>query len=68
MKFDKKQLHKLFIGVLLLGTMFAWYNVVAELSAASCAAGCAAGGFPTTCFLGAIFFTVALLLAMAIRK
>ena len=68
MKFDKKQLHKLLIGVLLLGSLFAWYQVVTELGAATCAAGCGAAGFPTTCFLGAVFFTVALLLALAIRK
>jgi len=68
MKFDKKQMHKLLIGVLLLGTLFAWYNVVTELSAASCTSGCAAGGFPITCFLGAIFFTISLLLAIATRK
>jgi hypothetical protein len=61
--------------VLLLGTVFAWFNFTKELidwlAKRACTTGCAAGLvnlFLTPCFYGAIFFTIALILSVIILK
>lgn len=60
--------------VLLVGTVFAWTNFIAELFSwlndKACTTGCAAGKianpFLTPCFYGAIFFTLAFLLSLVL--
>lgn len=58
--------HLLLLIVLLAGTVFAWYNSAKELGIIPCETVCSAsaamGGIPI-CVLGAIFFTIALVLA-----
>ena len=61
--------------VLLVGTIFAWFNFAVELKAwlgqGTCTLGCAAGvanPFLTPCFYGAIFFTVAFILSAVLVK
>lgn len=55
--------------VLLVGTIFAWYNFVKEYAAwannYACVSGCASGltnPFLAPCFYGAVFFTIAIAL------
>ena len=64
----KKILHIALLIVLLAGTIFAWYNSAKELGIVPCEATCALGaamlGLPI-CVWGAIFFTIALVLAAA---
>lgn len=61
--------------VLLIGTLFAWFNFFTELfnwlKEGSCTVGCASGSanpFFTACFYGAIFFTIAFILNILILK
>jgi hypothetical protein len=60
--------------VLLVGTLFAWYNFIVEWIAysksASCTIGCTAGTNPflSPCFGGAVFFTIALVLNLIMLK
>ena len=61
--------------VLLVGTVFAWYNFGRELydwlQFGSCQTGCAVGlinPFLTPCFYGAIFFLVALFLSTVLLR
>ena len=62
--------------VLLIGTIFAWFNFAVELidwlQKRVCTTGCAAGlsnPFLSPCFYGAIFFTVAFVFsAILVRK
>ncbi|MCX6702144.1 MAG: hypothetical protein NTX96_03060 [Candidatus Zambryskibacteria bacterium] len=61
--------------VLLIGTVFAWYNFSRELidwsASRACTTGCATGlvnPFFTPCFYGAIFFTIAFVLSIFILK
>jgi hypothetical protein len=62
--------------VLLIGTVFAWFNFAQELinwlAKRACTTGCAIGlvnPFLTPCFYGAIFFTVAFILSiLLVRK
>jgi uncharacterized membrane protein len=64
---NKKYIHIALIVVLLAGTIFAWYNSAKELCAAggTCTATSSAMlGLPI-CVWGAIFFTIALVLAVA---
>jgi len=61
--------------VLLGGTLFAWFNFATELidwmAKRACTTGCTAGlvnPFMTSCFYGAIFFTIAFILSIIIFK
>jgi hypothetical protein len=61
--------------VLLIGTLFAWFNFVQELinwlQKRACTTGCAIGlsnPFLTPCFYGAIFFTIAFVLSVILLK
>jgi hypothetical protein len=61
--------------ILLVGTVFAWFNFAVELKSwlgqGTCIAGCVAGAanpFLTPCFYGAIFFTVAFILSAVLFK
>jgi len=61
--------------ILLIGTLFAWFNFSTELlnwlEKGSCTTGCAVGltnPFFAACFYGAIFFTIAFILNMVILK
>jgi len=61
--------------VLLVGTIFAWFNFTEELinwlARRACTTGCATGlanPFLTPCFYGAIFFTIAFILSAIILK
>ena len=70
-----KNLLKLQFYVLLAGTVFAWgnfgYELYSWLNQQNCQLGCPAYGpnpFLTPCFFGAIFFTVAFVLNVLIKK
>lgn len=59
--------------VLLVGTVFAWFNFISELlnwlAKRVCTTGCAVGlvnPFFTPCFYGAIFFSMAFILSIII--
>jgi hypothetical protein len=61
--------------VLLIGTVFAWFNFAQELinwlQKRACTTGCAIGlanPFLTPCFYGAIFFTIAFVLSAILIK
>jgi len=61
--------------ILLLGTLFAWFNFTRELidwlNSRSCTTGCAilgANPFLSACFYGAIFFTIAFVLSSVLLK
>jgi len=61
--------------ILLIGTVFAWYNFGREfydwLKVGSCQTGCVVGSinpFLTPCFYGAIFFLVAFVLSVILLK
>jgi hypothetical protein len=60
--------------VLLAGTLFAWFNFSKELiswiSQKSCTLGCTGTGNPflSSCFYGALFFTIAFILNVIIIK
>ncbi|NMC51713.1 hypothetical protein GYA54_03230 [Candidatus Kuenenbacteria bacterium] len=70
----KKLLTAQFV-VLLIGTLFAWFNFGRELiswwSSGTCEIGCPGNitnPFLTPCFGGAIFFTIAFVLSIIILK
>lgn len=70
-----KKLIKAQLIVLLVGFLFAWTNFTIEmvswLNKKACVLGCAKEGtipFLTPCFGGAIFFTIAFILIIAISK
>jgi len=70
----KKIIQAQFI-VLLMGTLFAWYNFFRELinwlNDRTCITGCAlnmVNPFLSPCFYGAIFFTIAFILSAIILK
>ena len=54
------------IAVLSLGTLYAWYQFYQVLAKRcdTCSIGLKASPFKSKCFVGAIFFTTALLLAI----
>ncbi|MCX6738265.1 MAG: hypothetical protein NTY11_02530 [Candidatus Parcubacteria bacterium] len=63
--------------VLLIGTLFAWFNFIRELVAwlnyRSCEVGCSLSGavvnpFLTPCFYGMLFFTIAFILSVIMLK
>lgn len=61
--------------ILLIGTVFAWYNFSVEfydwLKVGSCQTGCSAGAinpFLTPCFYGAVFFLIAFVLSAILLK
>lgn len=61
--------------ILLIGTLFAWFNFTKELinwlAKRACTTGCAIGlvnPFLTPCFYGAIFFTIAFILSVLLLK
>lgn len=61
--------------VLLLGTLFAWFNFIQEflnwLAKKACTTGCSIGlanPFLSPCFYGAVFFTIAFILSIVILK
>ncbi|MDD2934860.1 MAG: hypothetical protein PHX25_00075 [Candidatus Pacebacteria bacterium] len=57
---------KILILVLSLGTLYAWYQFYQVLikRCDTCSVGLKASPFRSKCFVGAIFFTTALLLAI----
>ncbi|AKM84452.1 TPA: hypothetical protein DCZ46_03815 [Candidatus Campbellbacteria bacterium] len=57
---------EILIGVLTLGTIYAWYQFYQVLvkRCDTCSVGLKASPFRSKCFVGAIFFTTALLLAI----
>ncbi|HXK31995.1 MAG TPA: hypothetical protein VJ378_00785 [Candidatus Paceibacterota bacterium] len=70
----KKLISAQFI-ILLVGTLFAWFNFTRELidwlNSRSCTTGCAIAGtnpFMSACFYGAIFFTIAFVLSFVLFK
>lgn len=61
--------------ILLAGTLFAWTNFILELinwlNKRSCTTACVVGlknPFLTPCFFGAVFFTLAFILSIALLK
>lgn len=61
--------------VLLIASIFAWYNFIQEyivwMNKHTCASGCASGltnPFLTPCFYGALFFTIALVLNIILLR
>jgi len=74
-KSDMKKLIQAQFIVLLAGTLFAWANFASELAKwlqkGNCAAGCSAGAanpFLSPCFGGAVFFTIAFVLSILMKK
>jgi hypothetical protein len=61
--------------VLLIGTVFAWFNFLSELvnwlAKRACTTGCSVGlvnPFLTPCFYGAVFFAIAFTLSAILLK